>query len=89
MARPEDMRKSFERNMNRLRKVDGGDLLFYTGLSIIFLLFVGVILAYALGEPATLLLCFKSLSYLLSNSSFVSSLTLPLLFLFEYCLSYR
>ena len=52
MARPEDMRKSFERNMNRLRKVDGGDLLFYTGLSIIFLLFVGVILAYALSEPA-------------------------------------
>jgi hypothetical protein len=52
MARPEDMRKSFERNMNRLRKVDTAELAFYTGLSIIFLIFVGVIVAFAFGKPA-------------------------------------
>jgi hypothetical protein len=52
MARPEDMRKSFERNMNRLRKVDTAELVFYTALSIIFLIFVAIIVAFAFGEPA-------------------------------------
>ena len=52
MARPEDMRKSFEQNMNRLRKVDTEHLVFYTALSIIFLIFVGIIVAFAFGVPA-------------------------------------
>jgi hypothetical protein len=52
MARPEDMRKSFEQNMNRLRKVDTEHLVFYTALSIIFLIFVSIIVAFAFGKPA-------------------------------------
>jgi hypothetical protein len=46
MARPEDMRKSFKRNMNRLRLSDSIDLIKYTFTILLGL--VGVVIIVAL-----------------------------------------
>jgi hypothetical protein len=52
MARPEDKMTWFKRNINRVRKADSEELLFYTLLSVIFLMFVGIILAFIYAVPA-------------------------------------
>ena len=52
MARPEDKMTWFKHNINRVRKVDSQELLFYTLLSVIFLMFVGIILAFIYAVPA-------------------------------------
>jgi hypothetical protein len=46
MARPEAMMIWFKRNMNRVKTADTEHLVFYTALSIIFLIFVGIIVFY-------------------------------------------
>jgi hypothetical protein len=52
MAHTEDKLAWFKRNMNRVKTVDTEHLVFYTALSIIFLIFVGIIVAFAFGVPA-------------------------------------
>jgi hypothetical protein len=51
MAHNEDKLAWFKRNMNRVKTADTEHLVFYTGLSIIFLIFVGIIVAFAFGKP--------------------------------------
>jgi hypothetical protein len=52
MARPEDMRKSFERNMNRLRLSDSLDLIKYTFALLLVLVAVVAVVAFVFGKPA-------------------------------------
>jgi hypothetical protein len=52
MAHNEDKLAWFKRNMNRVKTLDVEHLVFYTALSIIFLIFVGIIVAFAFGKPA-------------------------------------
>jgi hypothetical protein len=51
MARPEDMRKSFKRNMNRLRLSDSIDLIKYTFTILLGLVGVVIIVAFVFGKP--------------------------------------
>jgi uncharacterized membrane protein AbrB (regulator of aidB expression) len=46
MAHNEDKLAWFKRNMNRVKTVDTEHLVFYTALSIIFLIFVAIIVAF-------------------------------------------
>ena len=52
MARPEDMRKSFEQNMNRLRLSDSLYLIKYTFALLLVLVGVVVVVAFVFGKPA-------------------------------------
>jgi hypothetical protein len=52
MARPEDMRKAFKRNMNRLRLSDSLDLIKYTFALLLVLVGVVAVVAFVFGKPA-------------------------------------
>jgi hypothetical protein len=52
MAHPEHMLSWFKRNMNRVRKADSLDLVFYTSLSVIFLFIFSAIVAFIYAVPA-------------------------------------
>jgi hypothetical protein len=48
----EDKLAWFKRNMNRVRKVDSLDLVFYTSISVIFLFILSAIVAFIYAVPA-------------------------------------
>jgi hypothetical protein len=52
MDHNEDKLAWFKRNMNRVRKVDSLDLVFYTSISVIFLFILSAIVAFIYAVPA-------------------------------------